>query len=304
MTTNNAKPLVSLVTLNFNQTDVTCEFLESTKHLKYLNFETIVVDNGSKVNPTAQIEAGNYPNVKVIVSPENLGFTGGNNLGMRHAKGDYLFIVNNDTEVTPDLLDRLLEPFFSNPEVGVTCPKIRYFHQPDTIQYAGFNPMNLFTGRQSAIGSKEVDNGQYNESRFTCCAHGAAMLVKREVIDKVGMFADKFFIYYEESDWSARIIKAGFKIMYVADALIYHKESITMGKESALKVYFHTRNRILYMRRNTSAGQLVAFTLFFTFLTFPKGVLKYTLKGQFQHLKSFLRGTFWNLTTSSYSPVS
>lgn len=295
---------MSLITLNFNQTAITCEFLESTKLLTYKNFETIVVDNGSKEDPTAQILAGNYPNVQVLVSPTNLGFTGGNNFGMHHAKGDFIFIVNNDTEVTPDLLERLLAPFEQDETIGVTCPKIRYFHNPDTIQYAGFNPMNLFTGRQSAVGSKEVDNGQHNQPGFTHCAHGAAMLVKREVIEKVGMFADKFFIYYEESDWSARIIRAGFKIMYVADGLIYHKESITMGKESAIKVYYHTRNRILYMRRNTNFMQLMAFSLFFTFLTFPKGVMKYTLKGQFQHLKSFLRGAFWNLTTSSYSPVS
>ncbi|MCK7555261.1 glycosyltransferase family 2 protein [Chitinophaga sedimenti] len=299
-----SEPLVSLITLNYNQTGITCEFPESTKNLTYKNFETIVVDNASTVNPTAQIEAGNYPNVKILLSEKNLGFTGGNNLGMRHAKGDFVFIVNNDTEVTPDLLERLLAPFENDPTIGVTCPKIRYFSHPNTIQYAGFNPMNLFTGRQSAVGSNEDDQGQYNVSGPTNCAHGAAMLVKREVLEKVGMFADKFFIYYEESDWSARIIRAGYKIQYVADGLIYHKESITMGKESAIKAYYHTRNRILYMRRNTNPVQLASFTLFFTAFTFPKSVLKYTVRGQFKHLKSFLKGTFWNLTNSSYSPVS
>ncbi|WP_295124201.1 glycosyltransferase family 2 protein [uncultured Chitinophaga sp.] len=299
-----SEPLVSLITLNYNQTGITCEFLESTKKLTYRNFETIVVDNASKEDPTAQIEAGNYPNVKILLSKENLGFTGGNNFGMHHAKGDFVLIVNNDTEVTPDLLERLLEPFENDPTIGVTCPKIRYFSHPNVIQYAGFNPMNLFTGRQSAVGSNEEDKGQYNISGPTNCAHGAAMLVKREVLEKVGMFADKFFIYYEESDWSARIIRAGYKILYVADGLIYHKESITMGKESAIKAYYHTRNRILYMRRNTNLLQLASFTLFFSVFTFPKSVLKYTIRGQFKHLKSFLRGTFWNVTNSSYSTVS
>jgi GT2 family glycosyltransferase len=223
---------------------------------------------------------------------------------MHHAKGDFVLIVNNDTEVTPDLLERLLEPFENDPTIGVTCPKIRYFSHPNVIQYAGFNPMNLFTGRQSAVGSNEEDKGQYNISGPTNCAHGAAMLVKREVLEKVGMFADKFFIYYEESDWSARIIRAGYKILYVADGLIYHKESITMGKESAIKAYYHTRNRILYMRRNSNLLQLASFTLFFSVFTFPKSVLKYTIRGQFKHLKSFLRGTFWNVTNSSYSTVS
>jgi GT2 family glycosyltransferase len=296
-------PLVSIIALNYNQTNVTCEFLESTKKLTYKNFETIVIDNGSDIDPTAQVEAGNYPNVKLIVSPVNLGFTGGNNLGMEHARGQFLFIVNNDTEVTPDLIESLLEPFYKDSSIGVVCPKIRFFHHPDTIQYAGFHRMNLLTGRTWAVGSKEIDKGQHDTSGPTWCAHGAAMMVRKEVIEKVGRFADKFFIYYEESDWSARILKAGYKIYYNANGLIYHKESITMGKESAIKVYYHTRNRILYMRRNTNKMQLIAFLLFFGLMTFPKSVLRYTLKGQFKHLKSFLKGTFWNLTTSSYSPV-
>ncbi|SFW31350.1 glycosyltransferase family 2 protein [Chitinophaga sancti] len=296
-------PLVSIIALNFNQTTVTCEFLESTKKLSYRNFETIVVDNGSSVDPTAQIEAGNYPNLRLILSPVNLGFTGGNNLGIEQAKGDFIFIVNNDTEVTPDLLEHLLQPFYEDGTIGVVCPKIRFYSHPNVIQYAGFNKMNLLTGRTWAVGSKEEDKGQHNVSGPTWCAHGAAMMVKRDVINNVGRFADKFFIYYEESDWSARILRAGYKIYYNANGLIFHKESITMGKESAIKAYYHTRNRILYMRRNTNKLQLAAFLCFFSFLTFPKAVLTYTLKGQFRHLRSFVKGTFWNLTTSSYSPV-
>ncbi|SFE93089.1 hypothetical protein SAMN05518672_112104 [Chitinophaga sp. CF118] len=303
MSFKNRTPLVSIIALNYNQTTVTCEFLESTKKLTYSNFETIVVDNGSAVDPTQQINAGNYPNVKLFLSPVNLGFTGGNNLGIEHAKGDFIFIVNNDTEVTPDLLTHLLNPFFEDASIGVVCPKIRFYHHSNVIQYAGFHKMNLLTGRTWAVGSKEEDKGQHDVSGPTWCAHGAAMMVKREVIEKVGRFADKFFIYYEESDWSARILRAGYKIYYNSDGLIFHKESITMGKESPVKAYYHTRNRILYMRRNSNKLQLTAFLFFFSFLTFPKAVCTYALKGQFKHLKSFIRGTFWNLTTSSYSPV-
>jgi len=129
------------------------------------------------------------------------------------------------------------------------------------------------------------------------------MLVKKEVIDKVGMFPEKFFIYYEEWDWSARIMKAGYKIIYKGDATIFHKESITMGKKSAIKVYYHTRNRILYMRRNSNFIQLLLFYLFFLFFTLPKAILSFLFKGQFEHLKSFIKGVVWNFKTSSYSPV-
>jgi len=298
------EPLISIITLNYNQTDITCAFLESTKNLTYKNYEILVCDMASDIDPTAQIIAGNYPNTKVLVSDKNLGFTGGNNWGMRQANGDYMFIVNNDTEVTPDLLDLLIAPFYNDTTIGATSPKIKYYSHPNIIQYAGFKPMNYFTGRVGAVGGHEEDKGQYDGSGYTNCAHGCAMLVKKEVIDKVGMFPESFFIYYEEWDWSARMQRAGYNIFYEGRATIYHKESITMGKKSSVKLYYHTRNRIMYMRRNCSnALQLGAFYAFFTFFTAPKAIITYTLKGQFPHLKSFFKGIAWNLKTSSQSPV-
>ncbi len=300
---DNHKPLVSIITLNYNQTDVTCAFLESTKALTYPNYEILVCDMGSEIDPIDQIRKGNYPNVKILVSQKNLGFTGGNNWGMRQAEGDLIFIVNNDTEVTPELLDLLVEPFFLDETIGVTCPKIKFFHSPNVIQYAGFERMNVFTGRVNATGGNEVDNGQFDQPGITNGAHGCAMMVKREVIDKVGMFPEKFFIYYEEWDWSARIKRAGYKIFYQGKAVIYHKESITMGKKSAIKVYYHTRNRILYMRRNNTKIQLAAFLAFFTLFTAPKAIATFTVKRQFGHLKSFLRGIAWNFKSSSSSVV-
>jgi GT2 family glycosyltransferase len=296
-------PLISIVTLNWNQTDVTCAFLESCRSLIYPNFEIIVCDMGSNIDPTDRILNSGYPNTKVMRSETNLGFTGGNNWGMRFAKGEYIFIVNNDTEVTPDLLNKLVQPFLDDPKIGVTSPKIRFFQKKDLIQYAGFNPINVFTGRTTAVGSLQVDNGQFDQSGYTYGAHGCAMLVSRKIIDMVGMFPEKFFIYYEEWDWSARILRAGYKIWYVGDALIYHKESITMGKKSSIKVYYHTRNRILYMRRNTNFIQFTVFISYFVLIAAPKSIALFLYHKQFDHLKSFLRGAFWNLKTSSYSPV-
>jgi GT2 family glycosyltransferase len=296
-------PLISIVTLTWNQTEITCQFLESTRNLTYKNYEILVCDMGSTIDPSSRIEMANYPNTRVLRSEKNLGFTGGNNWGIRQAKGDYIFIVNNDTEVTPDLLDVLLEPFYSDSSIGVTCPKIRFFSQPDTIQYAGFNPINNLTGRTSAVGNKEIDNGQCDVSGYTHGAHGCAMMVSREVIDKVGIFPENFFIYYEEWDWSARILKAGYHIYYQAKGLIYHKESVTMGKQSAIKVYYHTRNRILYMRRNTKWNQFAVFISFFVLFSAPKAVLTYVFKRQFGHLKSFVKGATWNLGASKISAV-
>jgi GT2 family glycosyltransferase len=297
------EPLVSVITLNYNQAKVTCEFLESTRNLHYTNYEIIVCDMASDEDPTPYILQGNYPKTTLLLNKKNLGFAGGNNWGMQHAKGDYIFIVNNDTEVTPDLINRLLAPFSEDSSIGVTCPKIKYYHHPDVIQYAGFNAMNTFTGRTSTIGEGETDRGQYNRSGYTEGAHGCAMMVKREVIEQTGRFPEKFFLYYEEWDWSARILRAGFKIWYAADAEIYHKESMSVGKKNPMKVYYHTRNRILFMRRNTDLLHFLVFIGFFTFLTIPKSVFTYLVHKQYAHLKHFLRGIAWNFHSSSSSPV-
>lgn len=287
-------PMVSIIILNFNQIKVTCEFLESARKLTYPNYEIILVDNNSDENPEELIRH-EYPEVKLIITERNLGFTGGNNVGMKAAKGDYIFVVNNDTEVSPDLLERLLEPFEKDPRVGMVSPKIIYYHSPGVIQYAGYRAINPFTGRNSAIGNREKDEGQHEIARYTDYAHGAAMMVKREVIDKVGMFHDDFFIYYEELDWSARTKRAGYEILYQPKAVIYHKESITMGKESKLKAYYHNRNRILFMRRNTSNLEFGIFVLFYTFFTVPKSAITYTIKGKVDYLKLFFEGVAWNL---------
>lgn len=300
---NGTEPLVSIITLNYNQAVVTAAFLESSRKLLYKNYEILVCDMASSTDPATVFRAEDYPNTRLLKSAANLGFAGGNNWGMRQAAGDFFFIVNNDTELTPDLIGLLLKPFYSEPSIGVTCPKIKYFDQPDTIQYAGFRPMNSVTGRTSTIGDLEKDHGQYETAGPTAGAHGCAMMVSRKVIDKTGMFPEKFFLYYEEWDWSARIRRAGFTIWYTAGATIYHKESMSVGKENPMKAYYHTRNRILYMRRNSSFLQLAGFSAFFAFIAMPKAIAFYLSKRQYPQLRNFLKGVGYNLLNSSSSKV-
>ena len=291
-------PLLSVITLNYNQSQVTCEFLHSLRKVTYPNLEVIIVDNNSVDDPTQEFKVA-YPAAQIIRSKENLGFTGGNNLGMKLSQGKYVFIVNNDTEVTEDIFERMLEGFSVDPKVGVVSPKIRYFDQPERIQFAGFTSINPFTGRNSGVGHLEVDQGQHDKGAFSPYAHGAAMLVKREVLNNVGIFPEHFFFYYEELDWSAQITRAGYKIYYQPQALIFHKDSVTMGRESAMKAFYLTRNRILFMRRNFSRFQLACFYAFFSLLTVPKTLLKYIVKGQWEHLRSFYQALAWNLNYSN-----
>lgn len=298
-----ANSLVSIITLNYNQANVTCQLLESCRSLTYPNYEILVCDMHSKEDPSEKIEKGSYPHTTLYMSDRNRGFAGGNNWGMQFAKGEFILLLNNDTEVNPDLIEKLLIPFNQDKTTGVVCPKIKYFDFPNLIQYAGFTRMNSFTGRTKAIGNGEPDRGQYNVITSTYGAHGAAMMVKREVIDQVGRFPEKFFLYYEEWDWSARILKAGYRIYCQGLATVYHKESMSVGKLNPMKEYYLTRNRILYMRRNSPGIKLVGFIAFFLFFTVPKTTLKYLAKGNISFLKAFMRGIKDNFTMSAYSAV-
>jgi GT2 family glycosyltransferase len=289
-----SSPFVSIVTLTWNTTSITCDFLRSINaQCNYPNLEVIVVDNGSKEDPTEAFMSIR-PDVKVIRNGRNLGFTGGNNIGISAAEGDFLFIVNNDTEFTPGLIEGLVDVFQKYPDAGMVSPKFHYYFHKGIIEYAGYNLINPFTGRNSMVGCREKDNGQYEEIRVTNYAHGGGMMVPKKVIDEVGMLPNEFFIYYEELDWSEQIKRAGYKIYYQPRSLIYHKESMTTGKESPFKAFYHTRNRILFMMRNMNFFQRSVFLLYFSLFTVPKNTLKFIVNKQFQHLKSFWKGILWH----------
>ncbi|MEX2230974.1 MAG: glycosyltransferase family 2 protein [Cyclobacteriaceae bacterium] len=288
-------PVVSIITINFNQLKVTCELLDSLRSITYPEVEVIVVDNHSNEDP-APVIAERYPEVKLIASAENLGFAGGNNLGIQASRGKYLLFLNNDTEVAPGFLEPLVALFESNPKAGAASSKILYYNSGDTIQYAGSTRVDPFTGRSKRIGYLEKDHGQHNVQQETDLAHGAAMMVPRRVINQVGMMPEFFFLYYEEVDWCESIKKAGYKIYFVPDSKVYHKESVSIGKRSTLKTYYMTRNRVLYMRRNTAGFKKLTWLLFFLLFTLPKNALMFTLQRDIEHAKAFWKGLLWNIT--------
>lgn len=296
-------PLVSIITLNYNNTAVTVEFLRSVRqHCQYQSIEVIVVDNGSREDPT-QACLDKYPAARIILTGANLGFSAGNNVGIKAAKGDYFFIVNNDTEFTPGLIEGLLECFTTNPYAGLVSPKFHYFFHKGTIEYAGFNKVNVLTGRNTSIGKGETDHGQYNQPRETPYAHGGGMMTSRTAVSKVGMMPEIYFLYYEELDWSEQMRRSGYKIYYQPQSLIYHKESMTTGKASTLKTFYQTRNRILFMKRNVKWHQFIVFILFFILFTIPKNTVSYLLQGKLQHLTWFWNGILWHIFPRIKYPV-
>ncbi|MDQ3292495.1 MAG: glycosyltransferase family 2 protein, partial [Bacteroidota bacterium] len=240
-------PLVSIISVNYNQARITCEMLASLRQITYPNIEVIVVDNASPTDSPEVIKEL-YPEVNLIRSTQNLGYAGGNNLGILQAKGKYLFFLNNDTEVEPGFLEPLVEFFEKNPEAGIASPKIKYFDSNDIIQYAGSTGINPWTGRSKTIGQHEPDLGQHNASTVTNLADGAAMMIPMEVIRKVGLMPEIYFLYYEEHDWCEMIKRAGYSCHYIAESAILHKESMSVGKISVLKTYYMNRNRLLFIR--------------------------------------------------------
>lgn len=288
------QPLVSIVTVNYNQTELTLALLESIRRQDYAPVQVIVVDNGSRENPT-QIIQTRFPDTICIRSEQNLGFAGGNNLALPAAKGDYLFFVNNDAEITPGCIATLAQHFKAFPQTGIVSPLLCYFgHNPELIQYAGMTSVNPLTARNRTIGEREPNAQQYTQSAPTAYAHGAAMMVPRAVLDTVGPMDSGFFLYYEELDWCARIRRKGFEIWVAPLAKVYHKESATVQELGALKTYYLTRNRLRFMRRNFSALPLSFFFLFLWLVTVPKNTFLYLWRRQTDNLRAFWLGILWN----------
>ena len=289
-----SQPLVTIISINWNATQVTCEFLHSIReNNSYKNIEIIIVDNNSQEDPSNAFSAI-ISDIKILRNKTNLGFAGGNNIGISVAKGDFLFLVNNDTEFTPGLIEGLLEVFKTYADAGIVSPKFQYFYEKGTIEYAGYEAVNPFTGRNGMIGSKQKDSGQFSQVSVTNYAHGGAMMISRKVVQQVGMMPEEFFLYYEEFDWCEKIKKKGYKVYFQPNCLIYHKESMSTGKESPLKTFYHTRNRILFMRRNSSRINFILFCGYFILLTIPKNTFTFLFKGKIKHLKSFWKGTLWH----------
>lgn len=300
---DNRFPLVSIISVNFNQSAVTAELLRSLNEISYPDVEVIVVDNGSANDP-ADALADVFPRVIFLKSEKNLGFAGGNNLGIKIAKGDFLLFLNNDTEVDPGFLEPLVARLQSDSQIGMISPKIRFYYTPDTIQYAGYTPMNGITLRQHMIGYRVKDTGQFNIAGETYSIHGAAMMVPRSVISRVGMMAEMYFLYYEEHDWAERIKRAGYKLFYEPASLVFHKESVTTGKESPLKTYYINRNRFLFARRNIKGLRKLPALLYLTCIAFPKGFISCLVKGRFDLAISIWKAYIWNFLRFSNSKIS
>lgn len=283
-------PTISFITICYNGFKDTCELIESLHNKVHsTSYEIIVVDNASREDEAAKIQKL-YPSVIAIRSNKNEGFSGGNNIGIRVAKGKYIFLINNDTYIESDHMESMIERLESHPNIGGVSPKIRFAFPPHHIQFAGFTPLTRITLRNSTLGFDKPDDGSFDTAHTTPYLHGAALMVKREVIEKVGLMPEVYFLYYEELDWCTRMTDAGYELWYEPRCTVFHKESQSTGQLSKLRTYYMTRNRLLYTRRNRTGSQRLLSIFYQCTVAAGKNSIQFALKGRFDLFSAVWKG--------------
>ena len=285
-----AWPRVSIVSVNYKQPELTRHMLLSLREVSYPDVEVIVVDNETDGHSLLPLEE-EFPEVQFFYSEENLGFAGGNNLGFPHATGKYILMLNNDTEVDPGFLEPMVAMMEQNEEIGIVSPKIFFFDQPDTLQFAGTTPIHPITSRGRKFGFGEKDTGQHDLPRETGYANGACMMLRKAALDRVGYMYEDYFLYYEEHDLTERIRQADYRVMFQPAGRIYHKISASTGRMSPLKAFYLHRNRLVFINRNHRGLTKRLAQAYFLLIATPRAWLRYALQGDADRRKAIARAT-------------
>lgn len=273
------KPKISVVLINYNGEEDTLECIESLEKISYPDYKIIVVDNASE----SVEKLDKKDNIKLIKNSKNYGFAGGNNIGIQFAfnelKSDYVLLLNNDTIVKSDFLDKLVSFAEESSDIGVVSPQINKYSKPNEINEKNISgSFNLWLGGGSSIEPKEYPyETDYNSG---CC-----WLIKKEVSDLTGIFNPYLFCYKEEIEWAYRINKAGFKFYVVPDSVIYHKGEQTTKKIKGFRDYYEIRNALYFVK---SYGSFLQKVFFFTYaMTYKllKHRNKYFIRGLIDGLK-------------------
>jgi GT2 family glycosyltransferase len=282
--------LVYILLLNWNGWKDTVSCVDSCQSLLGCNFRLLIVDNASS-DGSEKILRQRFPDIELIQSGANLGFAGGNNVGIRHALergADYIWLLNNDTVVDPSALSCLVETMERDHTIGMVGSKILYFGTPDTIWYAGADLDPRTPYRSCHRGLNQLDRGQFDEPGETGYVTGCSLLVRRKVVEMVGVLEENMFLYYEDTDWSARARHAGWKLFYAPSSVVFHKASASMGgTESPRMSYYLARNLLYFVRRNYP-GTLLR-TLWFDFF---QNIAVMAKKGRWRAAGFACRGIF------------
>lgn len=284
-------PGVIIIVLNWNGLADTLECLESLARLDYPDYEVVVVDNGSTDGSVKTIRA-HFPAVGILENGENLGYAEGNNVGIRFALSrgaEYIFVLNNDTLVDSQALSGLVDVAIAHPEAGFLGPKVYHRESPQVIQSAG----GMFNKYWESCyrGMDEIEQGQFEELMGVDFVCGCAVLVSRRVIEQIGLLDPRFFLYREDIDWCYRATRAGFRVLYVPSAKVWHRSPHIREAELPRTTYYMARNALLFLAKNGLGPTEIGKVLIFRQL---RPLLSWTIKPKWRHKRrnrdALLRG--------------
>jgi len=288
-------PLASVIVQNYNGREVLEKCLFSLGKVLYPNFEVIVFDAASSDGSVEMIKK-EYKKVKLIESHDRVGFAEGNNIAYEHTKGKYIVLLNGDTEVEPDWLSELINFAEKTPQAAVFSSKVLFFDNKKIINSAGgicdmygFSPLR---------GTFDKDIGQYDDPVPVFYAHGAAMLIRREVIEKIGFLDEDYFIYHEEFDFCWRAWLAGFEVYFVPQAVVYHKLSqrnFYAPEKRAKRQFLVKKNRISTLIKNHISIPVLLLSLSVNIFISMGEIFYYSFKGDFETPKGTIQAYFWNI---------
>jgi GT2 family glycosyltransferase len=298
----NSQAKIAIIIINWNGYTLTKACLESLRKITYSRFVSILVDNGSEDGSGKKLKE-EFPEIELLESHQNLGFTGGNNLGIQWALDqsyEYVLLLNNDTVVEPDFLQPLVSFLDQNHEYGAAQPKIMFEKERNKIWNAGGGYFK-WLGMSWSVGIGHEDQGQFDQEKDTPWITGCAMLVRSAVIQESGMLDDRFFAYYEDVEWSMRIQKNGYKLRYIPKSKIYHvaggsskKVKTKEGVVPPIIHFYRTRNHLFLIRKHAN---LISFVLSLLYQTAKNAafIIYLAFNGRFQKVKAILKGQFEGL---------
>ncbi len=258
-------PLVSVIIPNWNGKKFLAECIDSLKEQTFRDFETVLVDNGS-TDGSAEFAGERYgDSIRIIRSSKNLGYTGGNNIGIRSARGKYIVLLNNDTMVEPTWLEELVKAIGPDPRVGMWASKVCSYFRRNQIE--GVGELIYWDGLNRAQGQYELDRGQYEKMEEIFFPPGCGGMFRKAVFDEIGLFDEDFFAYGDDAEIGIRARLAGWRCYYVPRAVLYHKTSGSTGQYSPFKAFYVERNRF-WITIKYFPFPLLVLSLFFIFHRF------------------------------------
>jgi GT2 family glycosyltransferase len=259
-------PTVAVIVLTWNGKALTVECLDSLANVNYASLDVIVVDNASSDGTADAVSQRFGERVTLVINEHNLGFAGGNNVGIRRALdsgADYILLLNNDTTVDTELIGALIDVFSQYPKTGIAGPKIYYATPPDHIWFAG-GEISLMRGTARHIGIREIDKGQYNDVREVDYITGCALMARRAVFEEVGALDDSYRAYYEDADFCMRARRAGHEIRYTPHGRVWHKISAsTGGQVSRRKITTKFKSTLKFFGRYAAFYHWLTIPVFF-----------------------------------------